>query len=49
MAKLSEKQLWGAEKGMKAWEAMVSAMSEEERSGAVPCRMHPVHSPDSLP
>ena len=33
MAKLSEKQLWGAEKGMKAWEAMVSAMSEEERAG----------------
>ena len=35
MAKMSEKQLWGAEKGMKAWEIMVQAMSEEERSGAV--------------
>ena len=36
MAKLSEKQLWGAEKGMRAWETMVNAMSEEERTGVQP-------------
>ena len=42
MAKLSEKQLWGAEKGMRAWETMVNAMSEEERSGVcdMSCTSH---------
>ena len=31
MNKISEKQLWGAEKGFKKWEAMIGAMTEEER------------------
>lgn len=31
MAKISEKQLWGAEKGLKKWEAMIGAMTPEER------------------
>ena len=31
MNKVSEKQLWGAEKGIKKWELMIGAMTEEER------------------
>ncbi|KAK9807143.1 hypothetical protein WJX73_010683 [Symbiochloris irregularis] len=31
MARVSEKQLWGAEKQFKKWEAMIGAMTDEER------------------
>lgn len=31
MAKVSEKQLWGAEKSLKKWEKLIDAMTDEER------------------
>ena len=31
MSRVSEKQLWGAEKQFKTWEAMINAMEVEER------------------